>query len=147
LRDDAEECLRVQTRWDQIMRCNEGKLYCSCECHATGRAPQYVTIDEYTNCEIVPIDATGVGVALLDEANKRAEKKVAEYLTSIPDRHPSAPLFCPQCGKPRTWDGPGGELRYYCGHAEELPPDIPLVERSAPRIPDLCPDDSRDEMR
>ena len=34
LRGSATECLRVQTRWDQIMRRNEGKLVCSCACHA-----------------------------------------------------------------------------------------------------------------
>lgn len=33
LRENAVDCLRVQTRWDQIMRSNEGVLACSCACH------------------------------------------------------------------------------------------------------------------
>lgn len=30
--------------------------------------------------------------------------------------------------------------------AIELPPDLPLREYPAPRIPDLCPDDSQDDL-
>jgi hypothetical protein len=118
------------------------------------KTPQYATIDEYTNCEIVPIDATGVGVEQLEDVIKRAEETVSEYLAKKADRYLTAPFFTPSTKPlpPDFWstkdpaafhahvkEATGTDLSPY---EFELPPDLPLVERPAPRIPDLCPDDT-----
>ena len=54
LRENAVDCLRVQTRWDQIMRSNEGVLACSCACHELLTAEDRLVLKRETRINTVP---------------------------------------------------------------------------------------------